>query len=145
MQKRSKKSSKRTTKATSKAADRPFDTATLKRARKVVSAYRIILEKDSGLGYIGSSIELPAVFADGATPASCVDAIQRALTYAVAAMIECGQSPPAAASSGKRDVQVNIRLTAQEKLRLSEAARRLGFKGVSDFVRLAALERTSAA
>ena len=60
-------------------------------------------------------------------------------------MMECGQRPPAAASSGKRDVQVNIRLTAQEKLRLSEAARRLGFKGVSDFVRLAALERTNAA
>ncbi|MCH7925358.1 MAG: type II toxin-antitoxin system HicB family antitoxin [Planctomycetes bacterium] len=117
----------------------------MKRARKVVSAYRIILEKDAGLGYIGSSIELPAVFADGATAASCVDAIQQALTYAVATMIECGQRPPAAASSGKRDVQINIRLTAQEKLRLSDAARRLGFKGVSDFVRLAALERTSAA
>ena len=145
MQKRSKKSSKRTSKATSKAADRPFDTATLKRARKVVSAYRIILEKDEGLGYIGSSIELPSVFADGATAASCVEAIQHALCYAVAAMIECGRRPPAAASSGKRDVQVNIRLTAQEKLRLSDAARRLGFKGVSDFVRLAALERTSAA
>ncbi len=110
-----------------------------------MSAYRIILEKDEGLGYIGSSIELPAVFADGATPASCVDAMQRALTFAVATMIECGQRPPATASSGKRDVQVNIRLTAQEKLRLLEAARRLGFKGVSDFVRLAALERTSAA
>ena len=144
MQKRSKKSSKRTSKATSKAADRPFDTAILKRARKVVSAYRIILEKDAGLGYIGSSIELPAVFADGATAASCVDAIQHALAYAVATMIECGQRPPAAASSGKRDVQINIRLTAQEKLRLSDTARRLGFKGVSDFVRLAALERTSA-
>lgn len=77
--------------------------------------------------------------------APAVDAIQHALTFAVATMIECGQRPPAAASSGKRDVQVNIRLTAEEKLRLADAARRLGFKGVSDFVRLAALERTNAA
>jgi hypothetical protein len=47
-------------------------------------------------------------------------------------MIECGLSPPASASAGKRDVQLNVRLTAHEKFLLQEAARRLGFKGVSD-------------
>lgn len=117
----------------------------MRRAAKTAGAYRLVLEKDERVGYVGSSVELPSVFADGPTPDSCVEAIHQALTYAVATMIEGGQNPPAPASSEKRDVQLNVRLTAQEKFVLQETARRLGFKGVSDFVRIAALERTNAA
>ncbi|MBU0718497.1 MAG: hypothetical protein KJ749_09640 [Planctomycetes bacterium] len=144
MSTRSKESSGRKAKA-SKLLDRPFDPALLKRARKIACGYRLVLEVDKEAGFIGSSVELPGVFADGPTPDSCVEATQQALAFAVATMIECGQNPPAPASTDKRDVQVNVRLTAHEKSLLQEAARRLGFKGISDFVRIAALERTSAA
>jgi uncharacterized protein (DUF1778 family) len=45
------------------------------------------------------------------------------------------------ASAGRRQRQLNIRLTEDENLRLEEAARRQGFRGVSDYVRFAALSR----
>ena len=144
MSTKSRKSSGRQAK-TKKGLDRPFEATVLRRAARVAAAYRLVLEKDERVGYVGSSVELPAVFADGSTPDACVAATQQALTAALATMIECGQKLPAPASSGKRDVQVNVRLTADEKYLLQEAARRLGFKGVSDFVRIAALERTSGA
>jgi len=142
MSKKSPTSSRRKAKT---APDRPFDADTLKRAKKIASTYRLVLEKNEAVGFVGSSIELPTVFTDGLTPASCVESTQQALVYAVATMLESGQNPPAAASMQRRNVQVNVRLTAQEKLRLTEAARRQGFKGVSDFVRIAALDRTNAA
>jgi predicted RNase H-like HicB family nuclease len=130
---------------TKKDLSRPFEPAVLERAGKIAADYRLVLEKDERAGFIGSSVEIPTVFAEGPTPDLCVEATLQALAYAVATMIEGGQSPPAAASSGKRSVQINVRLSAQEKYALQEAARRLGFKGVSDFVRAAALERTNAA
>jgi len=58
---------------------------------------------------------------------------------AVATMIECGQRPPQPASAGRRVEQVNVRLTAEEKLLFTNAARNLGFKGISDFIRSTAL------
>jgi hypothetical protein len=70
----------------------------------------------------------------------CCTDTREALTVAVATMLECGQSPPSPASEKKRDTQVNIRLTAEEKLRLVRSASNLGFDGVSDFVRYAALK-----
>ena len=144
MSTKSRKSSARKA-TTKKNLERPFEPVVLRRAAKFAGAYRLVLEKDEEAGFIGSAVELPTVFAEGPTPDSCLEATQQALTYAVATMIECGQNPPAPASSGKRDVQLNVRLTAQERFVLQETARRLGFKGVSDFVRAAALERSSAA
>ncbi len=144
MSTRSRESSERKTK-TKKSLDRPFDRAVLRKAAKIASAYRLILEKDEQAGYVGSAVEMPTVFADGLTPDSCVEATRQALSFAIATMFENGLTPPAPASSERRNVQVNIRLTAHEKFLLQEAARRLGFKGVSDFVRIAALERTNAA
>ncbi len=130
---------------TSKALERPFPANVLKRAGKIACAYRLILESSEAVGYVGSAVEFPTVFADGPTPDACVEATREALTFAVATMLEAGQSPPSPASAGKRDVQVNVRLAIAEKYRLQEAARRLGFKGISDFVRTAALERSRTA
>jgi len=118
---------------------KPFKKSILRKARKVVSDYRIILERNDRLGFIGSSVELPTVFADAKTPDKCYKATEEALMIAVATMIECGQRPPQPASAKKRDVQVNVRLTSEEKLLLSNAARNLGFKGISDFLRNSAL------
>ena len=58
---------------------------------------------------------------------------------AVATMIESGQRPPQPASEGRRTEQVNVRLTAEEKLLFANAAMNLGFKGISDFIRNTAL------
>ncbi|KAA0212955.1 MAG: ribbon-helix-helix protein, CopG family [Cyanobacteria bacterium CYA] len=56
-------------------------------------------------------------------------------------MLELGQQPPAPAREGKRDQQVNIRLTSEEKMRLEEASRREGFRSLSDFLRASGLNR----
>jgi uncharacterized protein (DUF1778 family) len=82
---------------------------------------------------------MPTVFADGPTADQCVRATREALTAAVATMLEMGLRPPAPAAKGARQAQINVRLTAEEKLILEDSARRAGFRGVSDFVRAAAL------
>jgi hypothetical protein len=55
-------------------------------------------------------------------------------------LLEQGQNPPAPASEGTRTQQVNVRLTSEGKLLLESTAKRKGFKGLSDFIRTAALE-----
>ena len=56
------------------ALDRPFDSATLKDAEAVVNQYRLTIEPEPEVGYLGSSVELPFVMADGKTIASCAKA-----------------------------------------------------------------------
>jgi predicted RNase H-like HicB family nuclease len=135
---RSSKNSSRN-EAKSKALDKPFKESIVRKAKKLVADYRIILERSNTLGFIGSAVELPTVFADAATPEQCYKATQEALMVAVATMIECGQRPPQPASAGRRTEQVNVSLTAEEKLLFANAATNLGFKGISDFIRNTAL------
>ena len=125
--------------AKSKALNKPFKESIVRKAGKIVADYRIILERNERLGFIGSSVELPTVFVDAKTPEKCYRATQEALMVAVATMIECGQRPPQPASAGRRTEQVNVRLTAEEKLLFANAAMNLGFKGISDFIRNTAL------
>jgi len=108
-----------------------------------VGGYRLLLERDARLGFVGSSIEIPTVFADGKTPDACVSALREALTVAAATMLEHGIRPPMGRS--KRTLQVNVRLAPDEKLAIEEAATRMGFKGISEFLRAAAMDRTHAA
>ena len=127
--------------AKSNKLDRTFKNSVLQKAKKIASDYRIILERNDRLGFIGSSVELPTVFSDAKTPEQCYKATQEALMVAVATMIERGQRPPQPASAKKRNEQVNVRLTSEEKILLSNAASNFGFKGISDFLRNAALNR----
>lgn len=113
----------------------------LKEARKKTSNYHIVLEKSEGLGYIGSSIEMPAVFADGKTADKCVEATKEALEIVAATMLEEGKSPPIPYFGKKREFQVNLRLNGDEKNLLLKAAKHFGFRSISDFVRNCALER----
>jgi len=117
------------------ALDRPFDPTILKEARTLALQYRLLLERDEDGTYIGSALELPLVFGDGRTPDQCVRDTFEALTAAVAYLLEQGRKPPLPSSQRRRQEQVNIRLTAEEKLLLEEAARAKGFRGISDFVR----------
>ena len=135
------KSSKNSSKsgAKSKALERPFKESVVCKAKKIADDYRIILERNDRLGFIGTAVELPTAFADAKTPEKCYRATEDALMVAVATMIECDQRPPQPASAKRRTEQVNVRLTAEEKLLFSNAAANLGFKGISDFIRNTAL------
>jgi predicted RNase H-like HicB family nuclease len=119
-----------------KALDRPFDPAIWRRAKRIAAAYRIVLEPAKN-GLLGYSIEMPTVAIDGTTPNECFEETREALTVGVATMLELGRTPPG--TGGRRTAQVNIRLSYDEKLRLEEAARDAGFRGLSDYVRHAAL------
>ena len=110
-------------------------------AEHIAEHYRIVLEQSPKHGYIGHAVEMPLVFADGKNIAVCGDSLREVLTIAVATMLESGQRPPMPASAGRRQRQLNIRLTEDENMRLEEAARQQGFRGVSDYVRFAALSR----
>ena len=126
-----------------KSLNKPFEQSVFDKAHKRAREYHVVLEQNSKLGFIGSCVELPNVYVDGKTPEKCYEAIQEALTVAVAAMLECGQRPPVPVSAKKRMLQVNVRLTPEEKSLLSSASSILGFSGLSDFIRNSALEKVS--
>ena len=121
----------------------PFRPSVLEKAREIARGYKLTIEKSDGLGYIGSSVELPTVFADGGTPQMCYEATQQALGVAVAAMLEAGQTPPQPAAFMKRTTQVNVRLSHEEKTIIANAATRAGFKGLADFIRTTVLDRAA--
>lgn len=127
----------------SKADDpaRPFDADTLDAARKLSEQYQIILVQD-GDTWFGRGLELPNVFGDGGTPDRCIAETRQAMTAAVATMLERAQRPPAPAGD-KRVEQVNVRLTAEEKLAIERTAKANGFRGIGDFMRTRALGSTS--
>lgn len=108
-------------------------------AIRLVSQYRVVLEAAAGGGYVGRTVEMPLVFADGRTPNSCAAATREAQKLAVAMMLDRGQAPPPP-STDRRNLQVNIRMSPQEKGLLEQAAVRGGFRSISDFTRVAAVE-----
>jgi predicted RNase H-like HicB family nuclease len=133
MSARSKKSSPR------KAPNRPFASEVLVEAKRFAAQYQVVLSCEDGEWY-GHGLELPRAYGDGKTPAACVKNTRAAFVGAVACLLEQGQRPPIPAREGMRTEQVNVRLTAEEKAVLETTARRKGFKGLSDFIRSAALE-----
>lgn len=119
-----------------------MDPELFRRARKIAEQYRIILEQDETGYYVGHALELSGAIDGGDTPDECVANVREALTTLITYMFEVGRIPPPPASDAKRTEQVNVRLTAEEKLKIEAAAKRDGFRGVSDFVRAAALAST---
>lgn len=124
-----------------KAVDRPFAASVLAKARTLVDQYQVILTRESKHWY-GRGLEMPHVFGDGTTVGACVEDTREALVGAVAYLLEQGERPPAPAATARRTEQVNVRLTAEEKLLLEASAKRKGFSGLSDFIRAAAVEAT---
>jgi predicted RNase H-like HicB family nuclease len=96
------------------------------------------VEQDDGWWY-GRSVELPGVMGDGRTPQAAVAATRAAVITALATMFEEGDVPPTPARLGARTEQVNIRLSAEERLRIEALARQGGFKGMGDYMRAMAL------
>jgi predicted RNase H-like HicB family nuclease len=121
-----------------KALRLPFDKAVLARAGTIADQYKIIVEFEAG-DWQGHGLEIPTVFGDGRTVQAAVKDTREALVTAVAYMLEKGQTPPAPAREGNRSVQVNVRLTPEEKAVLESRAKARGFRGLSDFIRTSVL------
>jgi predicted RNase H-like HicB family nuclease len=100
--------------------------------------YQVILQIEDG-EFLGRCLEMPLVMGDGKTADACVKNVRDALAATIAYMLEEGQSPPAPASEQTRTQQVNIRLTGAERTILEQTAHRKGFRGISDYMRSAAL------
>ncbi len=118
--------------------DRPFDSTLLDRARQIAEQYRIILRQEDG-EYYGQTLELPGAMNDGKSAAECIENTIDIATTTIATMLERGEIPPLPASDERRDEQVNVRLSKIERLTFEEAARSRGFRGLSDFLRNAAM------
>jgi predicted RNase H-like HicB family nuclease len=121
-----------------KALGRPFEKPVLAKARAIAEQYKIIVEFEDGDWY-GHGLEMPTVFGDGRTVQAAVADTREALVTAVAYMLEKRRKPPAPAREGNRSVQVNVRLTAEEKAILESRAKAKGFRGLSDFIRTSIL------
>ena len=106
--------------------------------RKIAERYRIVIHFEDG-DYYGQALELPGAMNDGKDAASCVENTIDILTTAIATMLENGITPPMPASEDKRDEQVNVRLSKLEKMTFEQTARSRGFRGISEFMRTAAL------
>ena len=125
-----------------KTISQPFAPAVLTQARDLAEQYQVIVSHEDGEWY-GRGLELPHVFGNGKTPGECLDSTREALVGAVAFLLEQEQRPPTPARDGSRTNQVNVRLTAEEKVMLEATARRKGFNGLSDFIRTVALESSA--
>ena len=121
------------------AIERPIDADAMAKAKAIAHEYQVILACEDGHWY-GRGLELPGIHGDGKTVGQCVENTREAFCGWVAYLIEEGQRPPTPAREGTRTMQVNVRLTAEEKALLEVTAKRKGFSGVSDFVRAAAME-----
>lgn len=111
----------------------------VEKARQIANQYRVVTAiRPDGL-FGGWAIEMPLVLARGKSESECVASTREALVDTVAFMLEKGEAPPSPASDGKREVQLNIRLTPDERTRIEEKARQAGFRSIADFMRRAAL------
>lgn len=111
-------------------------------SKRYADSCQIFLQFEDGEWY-GRGLEMPLVFGDGKSPGACIKSTREALEAAALYLLESKQRPPAAATNGHRTEQVNVRLTAEEKVLLEASAKRKGFSGLSDFVRAAAIEATT--
>ena len=118
-----------------------LDEKVLARAREIVGQYSILLRPNAEHGFSASCLEFPTVFVHGKTAAQCEKKLREAVSIGVAVMLAAGQTPPLPATEERRTQQVNIRLTSEEKLLLEETAKRQGYRGLSDYMRSAAMNR----
>jgi hypothetical protein len=119
------------------AIDRPIARAILLRARQAVARYQITLWQEGGQ-YWGRCVELDCL-GDGPTAQKCVKATRQAAVVAAAVALKQGEDLPPRAREGVRTEQVNVRLSLEEKSAIEAAANRLGYRGVSDYMRAAAI------
>src|SRR5690606_25199195 len=91
--KRSKNSASRR-KASKSHLSRPIAPAIQKRAAELAKAYHLVLTEEPEVGYLGRTVEMPLVMADGESIEACARATLEATTAAIATLLEQGQRPP---------------------------------------------------
>jgi predicted RNase H-like HicB family nuclease len=116
--------------------------ALLAKAAAISAGYRLLITPRPDGEFTGCAVEMPLVIGRGKTEAACIADTRDALAQTVASYLERGETPPAPATDAKREVQLNIRLTPDERLRIEERARLAGFRSLADYVRRAALRGT---
>lgn len=119
---------------------RPFARAHLSVAKRQASHFSIVIEQEDGWWY-GRSVELPGVMGDGRTPQAAMAATRDGVVTAIATMLERNDVPPTPSRLGARTEQVNVRISAEERLRIESLARQGGFKGMGDYMRSMALQQ----
>jgi|GEM_PF-5920973 predicted RNase H-like HicB family nuclease len=92
-------------------------------AERIVRGYSTFMKPHSSSGYMGYALELPAVVARGETQEECLSALRESLIHSVAMMLAQDRKPPVPARDRKVE-QINVRLSAEEKLALMELARK---------------------
>lgn len=112
----------------------------LERARQIADRYQIVLWREDG-HWFGCGLEEPFAMGDGRKPDEAVKVTRKSLVSSVATTIENGGTPtaPAAGREGRRDRQINVRVSEDERLRLERLAHARGFKGSADYLRALAL------
>lgn len=124
-------------------SDNPFAPEIWRRALEIAQTYTILIVQEPEVGYLGRTVEMPFAMSDGRSYEACAANTLEATASGIAVMLEAGQTPPTSLRERKRDQQLNIRITAEERLRLEALAANDGFRSVSDYVRSAALRRAS--
>jgi predicted RNase H-like HicB family nuclease len=119
---------------------RRFDPKDLKRASEIAKRYSSVLTFDDG-SFAMRCIEMPTVVAFGDTPEEAMADYHGCLELALVYKIEEGEEIPLPTNDDQRTQQVNIRLTAMEKLRLEAISKQQGYRSLSDFMRAAAMMR----
>lgn len=105
----------------------------------MAARYSLVITPHPSGGFSGSSVEMPLVFGRGASEAQCALDVRQAVAHTIDSLRESGEPVPAPALLDRREVQVNIRLTPDERFRIREKARVAGFRSISDYMRRAAL------
>ncbi len=119
------------------AIDRPFDKTILAKARRLVDAYRFAFWREDGR-YIGQCVEMDTLGV-GNTVEQCVAEARALAVTGVAYLLETGERPPLPTRDQARTVQINIRLSPDEKRAIEVAAHKSGFRGISDYLRVRGL------
>jgi mobilization protein NikA len=117
--------------------DKPFDKKLLSKAAQAVNEYRFAFWREDSR-HVGQCIEMDTL-GTGKTVDKCIAEARSLAITGVAVMLESGKRPPLPSRNQSRSVQVNIRLSPDEKRAIEEAASKGGFRGISDYLRIRGL------
>ena len=117
--------------------NRPFDPKILSKAKQALEDYRFAFWREDGR-YVGQCVELDTL-GTGPTVEKCIAEAKATAVTAAAFLLESGERLPLPAKNQARTVQVNIRLSLDEKRAIEEAASKGGFRGISDYLRIRGL------
>jgi predicted RNase H-like HicB family nuclease len=117
--------------------DRAFDRKILSHARRAVDDYRFAFWREDGR-YVGQCVEMDTLGV-GDTVEQCIAQAKSLAITGVAVLLESGKRAPLPSRTQPRNVQINIRLSPDEKRAIEEAAIKGGFRGISDYLRIRGL------